>query len=124
MARRLSAYREKLLARRSVIRAGLAPPAEVRAPVSEEDQALEFQHEFVSTRLNNLDYAQLRLVEEALDRLAAGDYGVCLECERPIPPTRLDAVPWARYCVPCQRQADESAAVLAFAFDDDGGSVG
>ena len=29
-------------------------------------------------------------------------YGVCLECEEPISTKRLNAVPWARYCVTCQ----------------------
>ena len=55
--------------------------------VAEDDQAQISHEEFVSLRLNSLDYAQLRLVEEALDRLAAGDYGICLACEEPIPPT-------------------------------------
>jgi len=48
----------------------------------------------VSLRLNSLDYVQLRLVEEALDRIHTGDYGVCLACEKPIPPKRLQALPW------------------------------
>ena len=30
--------------------------------------------------------------------------GVCLECEEPISAKRLDAVPWARYCVACQER--------------------
>lgn len=54
-------------------------------------------------RLNNLDYLQLRLVEEALDRIHTGDYGVCLSCEKSIPPKRLQALPWAQYCVTCQQ---------------------
>src|ERR1035438_6500989 len=58
--------------------------------------------EFVSLRLNSLGYGQLRLVEEALDRVQSGDFGVCLACEQPIPSKRLQALPWARYCVPCQ----------------------
>ncbi|HVN04850.1 MAG TPA: TraR/DksA family transcriptional regulator [Bryobacteraceae bacterium] len=70
--------------------------------VAEDDQAQLSHDEFVSLRLNSLDYGQLRLVEEALDRFRSGDYGVCLSCENPIPPKRLHAVPWARYCVQCQ----------------------
>ena len=31
-------------------------------------------------------------------------YGVCPECEEPISAKRLDAVPWARYCVSCQEK--------------------
>ena len=60
--------------------------------------------EFISLHLNSLDYGQLRLIEEALDRFRAGDYGVCLACEEPIPAKRLQALPWARYCVSCQEE--------------------
>lgn len=70
--------------------------------VAEDDQAQISHDEFVSLRLNSLDYSQLRLIEEALDRLESGDYGICLACEEPIPPKRLRAVSWARYCVACQ----------------------
>src|ERR1019366_9365701 len=51
---------------------------------------------------NGLDYLQLRLVDEALDRLDTGDYGICLGCDEPIAEKRLRALPWARYCVACQ----------------------
>src|SRR5437763_1998791 len=70
--------------------------------VAEDDQAQISHEEFISLRRNGLDYAQLRMVEEALDRLNSGDYGICLSCEEPIAPKRLHAIPWARYCVTCQ----------------------
>ncbi len=70
--------------------------------VAEEDQAQLSHDEFVSLHLNSLDYAQLRLIEAALDRLDSGDYGICLSCEEPIPAKRLNVLPWARYCVKCQ----------------------
>lgn len=82
--------------------------------VAEEDQAQLSHEEFISLQRNSWDYEQLRLVEEALDRLQSGDYGVCQRCERSIPPKRLAAVPYARYCVPCQEavaagEAEEEA---------------
>jgi RNA polymerase-binding transcription factor DksA len=40
-------------------------------------------------------------VRAALDRVAAGRYGVCERCGRPIPPARLEARPVARTCVGC-----------------------
>jgi len=70
--------------------------------VAEEDQAQLSHDEFISLHLNSLDYVQLRLIEEALDRVRSGDYGVCLACEQRIPAKRLQALPWARYCVECQ----------------------
>jgi len=38
----------------------------------------------------------------ALDRLAEGEYGICVECEEPIPPARLRALPEVQTCVRCQ----------------------
>jgi len=100
-------YRRMLLAKREQVVSGLGIKFDTIAKmgrVAEEDQAQISHDEFVSLRLNSLDYGQLRLVEEALDRLQSGDYGICLACEQPIPPKRLQALPWARYCVPCQEE--------------------
>ena len=52
----------------------------------------------------------LREVRAALDRISAGDFGACERCEKPIPPKRLQALPWARCCVPCQETADRENA--------------
>jgi DnaK suppressor protein len=40
-------------------------------------------------------------IESALDRLEAGEYGVCQGCGADIPKRRLEALPWARFCVKC-----------------------
>jgi RNA polymerase-binding transcription factor DksA len=50
-----------------------------------------------------LDQARRRLadVEAALARRAAGDYGTCETCGRPIAPERLAARPAARHCIGC-----------------------
>jgi RNA polymerase-binding protein DksA len=52
-----------------------------------------------------LDQAQRRLadVDAALARRAAGDYGLCETCGRPIAPERLAARPAARTCIDCAR---------------------
>jgi DnaK suppressor protein len=98
-------YRRKLVEKRREVITGLGMKFDTMARmgrVAEDDQAQISHDEFVSLRLNSLDYAQLRLVEEALDRLDSGDYGTCLCCEEPIPAKRLRVLPWARYCVKCQ----------------------
>ena len=77
--------------------------------VAEDDQAQISHEEFISLRRNGLDYVQLRLVEEALDRLGSGDYGICQACEEPIAAKRLNAIPWARYCVECQENLGAEA---------------
>ena len=52
-----------------------------------------------------LDSARRRLadVEAAVARRAAGDYGRCQACNRPIAPERLAARPAARTCIDCAR---------------------
>ncbi len=44
---------------------------------------------------------RLREIDAALDRWAAGSYGVCERCGRRIPDERLQARPTARTCVSC-----------------------
>ena len=109
-------YRQELLNKKNDVLSALGIKFDTLARmgrVNEEDQAQLTHDEFVSLHLNSLDYTQLRLVDEALDRLEAGDYGVCLRCEEQIPAKRLRALPWARYCVPCQeatsRETEPSA---------------
>jgi len=48
----------------------------------------------------------LRSVRGALDRIADGTYGTCLECEEEISHKRLQAVPWATLCLACQERTD------------------
>jgi RNA polymerase-binding protein DksA len=50
-----------------------------------------------------LDQSRRRLadVDEALARAAAGEYGTCADCGRPIAPERLAARPQARTCIDC-----------------------
>ena len=111
-------YRQMLLDRRREVVSAMGGKFDTLAKmgrVADDDQAQLSHDEFVSLRLNSLDYEQLRLVEQALDRLDAGDYGICLACEEPIPAKRLRAVSWARYCVKCQdtvgRMMDREMAV-------------
>lgn len=41
-------------------------------------------------------------LSDALDRLQNGSYGVCIECDKPLSPARLRAMPEVQTCVGCQ----------------------
>jgi DnaK suppressor protein len=58
--------------------------------------------------IRNLDReaSLLRNVRAALARIEDGSYGICMHCEEEIKPKRMDAVPWAAYCIRCQEAAD------------------
>jgi len=110
--RRDESYRRLLLDRRAEVLSSLGVKFDTLAAmgrVAEEDQAQIYHDEFISLSLNTLDYQQLGLIDEALDRISGGEYGLCLACGEPIPRKRLQAVPWARYCVPCQERENLAA---------------
>ncbi len=46
-------------------------------------------------------------IEEALDRIENGSYGICISCSKEIPKERLEAVPHTQKCVPCKMAEKE-----------------
>jgi RNA polymerase-binding protein DksA len=45
-------------------------------------------------------------VEDALQRMQEGTYGVCRRCGQNIDQARLKAQPTASYCLPCKREME------------------
>jgi DnaK suppressor protein len=70
--------------------------------------------------IRNLDRESnlLRNVRAALARIDEGTFGVCLHCEEDISIKRLNAVPWAPYCIQCQEIADKSQEEGTESLDD------
>ena len=73
-------------------------------PSDEGDLSQHHHEEWIFLNRNTIDMKLLREISDALHRMDIGQYGVCPECEEAISAKRLDAVPWARYCVTCQEQ--------------------
>lgn len=46
-------------------------------------------------------------VNAALQRIEDGTFGRCMECGKRIPRTRLNAIPYAAYCIDCERRAEK-----------------
>ena len=70
--------------------------------------------------IRNLDRESnlLRNVRAALRRIDEGHFGICMHCEEDISPKRVNAVPWAQFCIQCQEIADRSREENSEAFDD------
>lgn len=62
---------------------------------NEFDQDLDLQ-------LAGDEIREIQDIEDALTRLSQGSFGFCLNCGREIPLSRLEALPAARYCGPCE----------------------
>ena len=48
----------------------------------------------------------VRDLRAALNRVADGTYGCCIDCDEPIAARRLAAVPWAARCIACQEEVE------------------
>jgi DnaK suppressor protein len=56
--------------------------------------------------LSNTDREVLQKVDDALFRIANGTFGICVECGEILNKKRLEAVPWASHCLPCQEKVE------------------
>ena len=105
----LEKFRETLIAKADGLRenlvaakAGQALRGERLADV--DDQAVQSHEEWIILNRNNIDVMLLREINEALARVDNGTFGECMECEEPISGNRLNAIPWAKYCIGCQEE--------------------
>jgi DnaK suppressor protein len=102
--RNLKALREKAneLRRRMSAEKAAAIISRLEDPSDSGDLSQQSHEEWLFLNRNNLEKTLLREVEEAMARVNEGTYGICQECEEPISPKRLQALPWAKFCVRCQ----------------------
>jgi DnaK suppressor protein len=63
--------------------------------------------------LGNGDRRLLRDVVSALQKIDDGSFGACERCGEAISDKRLDALPFARYCIDCQRLVEEEERTAA-----------
>ena len=105
-----STYRKMLESKAEEVRRSMSAQkaaqvvSRLDVPSDEGDLSQQHHEEWIFLNRNTIDMKLLREISDALHRIDNGTYGVCMECEEQISTKRLDAVPWARYCVTCQEQ--------------------
>jgi DnaK suppressor protein len=106
--------RKVLIKRRDALRKALAGDLsllkELRQQTSGDvvDAALDSAQDEISSQLAEVESRELTNIENALDQMRQGRYGVCDGCETSIPLARLQALPYATLCIQCQREAEKS----------------
>ena len=121
--KQLKVLRQELRGRQQVlqeqIRAELVRSDEeqfgdVAGPVHDtgDESFADMQVDLNNKRISVL-IGQLREVETAIERIAEGSYGLCEDCEEPIPFERLKAYPTARRCVQHQARFEQSYSAEA-----------
>ncbi len=61
----------------------------------------------IASQLTTQERKILIEIDEALRKIKEGKYGICERCEKPIDEERLEALPYCRYCIDCQRKLEE-----------------
>ncbi len=77
------------------------------------DLATNTQEIGVLESLSEKNIKSIHEIEEALDRLSAGQFGRCQNCEDPIAVERLKLVPESRFCVDCEREFESAQKQMA-----------
>jgi len=119
-AKERQAYRDMLLQRRSLLAgdvnhmqdnalnksASTASGDLSRVPYHMADVGTDnFEHEFTLGLIEN-EEEELREIDAAIARIESGTYGVCETCEKSIPKSRLNVIPYARLCIECKRDQE------------------
>ncbi len=68
-----------------------------------------YEQEFTLNMMQN-EGDTLQLIEDALERIEDGAYGLCTACDAKIPKTRLNAIPYTPYCIKCA-EAQENGGI-------------
>ena len=111
----LKGVREKLLeTRRQVLKEISNDLKKGREGAKDEgmdtyDLASEERDREINFILTDRERDKLQAIQEALERVDDGTYGICESCESEIAPKRIEALPFTRLCVNCQAEREKEA---------------
>jgi DnaK suppressor protein len=82
------------------------------------DLATEERDREISMILNDREREKLQAIENAMERITDGSYGVCEGCDADIAEGRLEAMPFTRLCVNCQAEREKEDKLTRRAEED------
>lgn len=71
-----------------------------------------FEHEY-AIQVRDRNMKRVLEIQRALDRLEAGEFGICVECGDDIAMERLEAHPAAAVCITCKRAEETFTSQVA-----------
>ena len=107
--------RQILIKRRDALRKALAGDLSMLNELREQtagdviDAALDCSFNELNSQLAEVESRELAHIENALERMRGGDFGLCERCNSRIPMARLNALPYATCCIECQREMERES---------------
>ena len=71
------------------------------------DRASQEEEFALELRARDRERKLIKKIDKTLQLIEDEEYGSCQNCEKEINPKRLDAIPWARYCLNCQELVEQ-----------------
>ena len=112
VALKVNRYRDKLHALRAHLDAHVSQLAEdFPDPADSADRANQQTEVAVNIGLASHEAVLRKEIDEALGRIDAGTFAICENCRSAISMRRLSAIPYARYCIRCERSVEQEATI-------------
>jgi DnaK suppressor protein len=111
--KRLEYYKKKLMTRREELMRTIARTEEEGRQADDDptvdlaDKAANSYTKEFLFGMTNTDRTILNMIDEALKRIKANEYGLCANCQEEMQQKRLEAVPWAKNCISCQEKIEQ-----------------
>src|SRR6202162_389165 len=111
--KRLDYYKKKLVSRREELMKTIARTEE-EGRQADDDQTVDLADKAANSYtkeflfgMTNTDRTILNMIDAALKRIQANEYGMCANCQDEMQQKRLEAVPWAKHCISCQEKMEQ-----------------
>lgn len=119
----LALYKEKLLQAKAVILKELEVEQE-NFIFNDQGDLVDIADGIINNdllnRLSDLDVEKLRMIDEALEKIEGGTYGICEGTGKPIPEARLAAIPWTPYTVEFAEKIEKQRSLQSYTdYDED-----
>src|SRR5260370_35955507 len=111
--KRLDYYKKKLLVRREELMKTIARTEEEGRQADDDptvdlaDKAANSYTKEFLFGMTNTDRTILNMIDAALNRIQANEYGVCANCQEEMQQKRLEAVAGAKHCIACQGKMEQ-----------------
>jgi DnaK suppressor protein len=111
--KRLEYYKKKLLTRRDELVKTITRTEE-EGRQADDDPTVDLADKAANSYTKEFLFGQtsadrnlLSMIDEALKRIRAEEYGTCMSCQDEMQQKRLEAVPWAKHCISCQEKMEQ-----------------
>jgi DnaK suppressor protein len=109
--KKLQQIRKKLLRQKEELLSGAGQtrntmPEETAFPELGDQASAEIDRNF-TLRLGDRERKLLKKIEDAIEKIDTGTYGICESCGQPIGLSRLEARPVTTMCIDCKTEQEE-----------------